>query len=132
MVKTFKTNVSTYTKLKFFRVNLEQTKEENANSTTNGNTWQDFFTTNNCIYIYSSIIILFMVVALATSYLFYNFSINASNNLHNNMFSKIVYGPMYFFNTNPSGRILNRFSKDMGCVDEMLPLTLGDALQVSE
>lgn len=38
---------------------------------------------------------------------------------------------MRFFNTNNSGRILNRFSKDMGAIDEMLPNALMDCLQVS-
>lgn len=54
----------------------------------------------------------------------------ASKNLHNSMFAGITMATMYFFNTNPSGRILNRFSKDMGQVDEVLPTTMIDMLQV--
>ncbi|KAI8429898.1 hypothetical protein MSG28_000378 [Choristoneura fumiferana] len=37
---------------------------------------------------------------------------------------------MRFFDTNPSGRILNRFSKDMGIVDEILPRMYLDSIQV--
>ncbi|KYN17539.1 hypothetical protein ALC57_10161 [Trachymyrmex cornetzi] len=37
---------------------------------------------------------------------------------------------MRFFNTNTSGRVLNRFSKDMGAVDEMLPAAFIDCLQI--
>lgn len=37
---------------------------------------------------------------------------------------------MYFFHTNPSGRILNRFSKDMGQVDEILPSVMIDVIQI--
>lgn len=55
----------------------------------------------------------------------------SSTNLHNNMFSKVVYATMHFFNTNPSGRILNRFSKDTGAVDEVLPSTMTDVIQVN-
>lgn len=41
----------------------------------------------------------------------------SSRNLHNAMFAGITRATMYFFHTNPSGRILNRFSKDMGYAD---------------
>lgn len=36
---------------------------------------------------------------------------------------------MYFFNKNPAGSILNRFSKDMGQVDEMLPTIMMTVIQ---
>ncbi|KAJ8967793.1 hypothetical protein NQ317_014819 [Molorchus minor] len=54
----------------------------------------------------------------------------ASKRLHNKMFSNILQAPMRFFDTNPSGRILNRFSKDMGVIDELLPRSTLEALQV--
>ena len=37
---------------------------------------------------------------------------------------------MRFFDTNSSGRILNRFSRDMGVIDELLPKALMEAIQV--
>lgn len=37
---------------------------------------------------------------------------------------------MYFFNTNPAGRILNRFAKDLGQVDEVLPGVMMDVIQI--
>ena len=54
----------------------------------------------------------------------------ASRNLHDNMFQSISQATMRFFNANTSGRILNRFSKDMGAVDELLPIALIDTLQI--
>merc|ERR1711968_171838 len=36
---------------------------------------------------------------------------------------------MSFFISNPLGRILNKFSSDLGQVDEQLPITLFDCLQ---
>lgn len=38
---------------------------------------------------------------------------------------------MRFFDTNPSGRILNRFSKDMGAIDELLPRAMMDCIQIA-
>lgn len=54
----------------------------------------------------------------------------ASRNLHNTMFQGVSRARMYFFHTNPSGRILNRFSKDMGQVDELLPAVMIDVMQI--
>lgn len=56
---------------------------------------------------------------------------NASKNLHSKMFSALLITPMKFFDTNPSGRILNRFSRDMGIIDEILPRMVLEAIQVS-
>ena len=52
---------------------------------------------------------------------FYQSCLIASRNLHNNMFDKILRAPPRFFDTNPSGAILNRFSKDIGSMDDLLP-----------
>ncbi|EEC13789.1 ABC transporter, putative, partial [Ixodes scapularis] len=43
---------------------------------------------------------------------------------HNNMLDTIVQCPMRFFDANPIGRILNRFSSDMGIIDKKLPVTV--------
>lgn len=40
-------------------------------------------------------------------------SLNAASRLHNNMFSSVIRGSVGFFDATPTGRILNRFSKDM-------------------
>jgi len=46
------------------------------------------------------------------------------------MFQGVTRAAMHFFNTNPSGRILNRFSKDLGQVDEILPSVMMDVMQI--
>lgn len=62
--------------------------------------------------------------------MFFNICMRASKVLHNKMFSSILGATMRFFDTNPSGRILNRFSKDMGAIDEMLPKAMMESLQI--
>ena len=40
------------------------------------------------------------------------------------MVNSLLKSPVLFFDTNPAGQFLNRFSKDIGIMDEQLPLRL--------
>ena len=51
-------------------------------------------------------------------------AIMASKTLHDNMLANIIRSPMTFFDTTPLGRILNRFSKDIYTIDELVPRSL--------
>ncbi|XP_046598085.1 ATP-binding cassette sub-family C member 4-like isoform X1 [Neodiprion lecontei] len=82
------------------------------------------------IYIYAGCIVSCIILVTLRHLLFMKMCVNASCNLHNSMFANILVTTMRFFNTNPSGRILNRFSKDMGAMDELLPNTMLEALQI--
>uniref|UniRef100_A0A674BLT2 ATP binding cassette subfamily C member 2 n=1 Tax=Salmo trutta TaxID=8032 RepID=A0A674BLT2_SALTR len=50
-----------------------------------------------------------------------NGSINASRILHSRLLNNILRVPMMFFDTTPSGRVVNRFAKDIFTVDEAIP-----------
>ncbi len=52
---------------------------------------------------------------------FFAVGVRASRNLHNQMFWNVVRSPVYFFDFNPVGIVLTRFSRDLGMVDEHLP-----------
>ena len=47
--------------------------------------------------------------------------VSSNSALHGKMISAILKAPVLFFDINPTGRIMNRFSKDMGLMDEILP-----------
>ncbi|XP_053671125.1 ATP-binding cassette sub-family C member 4-like [Anopheles nili] len=82
------------------------------------------------LYSYGVIIIGVVLFTIFRGYLFFNICMKASRNLHDRMFARILTAPMRFFDTNPSGRILNRFSKDMGAIDELLPKAMIEAIQI--
>ncbi|KAI5365489.1 putative AAA+ ATPase domain, ABC transporter type 1, transmembrane domain-containing protein [Septoria linicola] len=64
-----------------------------------------------------------VLVVLQTLILWIFCSIEASRKLHASMAHAIFRSPMSFFETTPSGRILNRFSSDIYKVDEVLART---------
>ncbi|XP_077978592.1 ATP-binding cassette sub-family C member 5-like [Glandiceps talaboti] len=55
----------------------------------------------------------------------------AASTLHDKVFLQVFRGPMSFFDTTPSGRILNRFSRDQDEVDVLLPSSLETFLDQS-
>ena len=63
------------------------------------------------------------LVVIQTLILWIFCSIEASRKLHERMAYAIFRSPMTFFETTPSGRILNRFSSDIYRVDEVLART---------
>ncbi|XP_017862896.1 PREDICTED: probable multidrug resistance-associated protein lethal(2)03659 isoform X2 [Drosophila arizonae] len=82
------------------------------------------------IYYFTALNIAVIVFTLVRTMLFYKLAMRSSTKLHNAMFRGITRAAMYFFNTNPSGRILNRFSKDLGQIDELLPTVMLDVVQI--
>ncbi|KAJ8713564.1 hypothetical protein PYW07_013934 [Mythimna separata] len=82
------------------------------------------------IYVWAAAIFGCIIVTSGRAMLFLWVCMRSSVKLHNQMFSNILSATMRFFDTNPSGRILNRFSKDMGVVDEILPRMFLDTIQI--
>ncbi|KAF7840257.1 ABC transporter C family member 2-like [Senna tora] len=58
-----------------------------------------------------------VLVSLANSYWLIISSLYAAKRLHDAMLHSILRAPMVFFQTNPLGRIINRFAKDLGDID---------------
>ena len=63
-----------------------------------------------------------LVLYFVSYTLLYSLLLNASRKLHNTMLWKILRVPMRFFDMNQSGSIINRFSKDIGTLDDIVPL----------
>ncbi|KAJ7566291.1 hypothetical protein O6H91_02G095800 [Diphasiastrum complanatum] len=71
-----------------------------------------------------------ITMLLARAMLFTHFAVTAAKRLHNSMTEKVLRSPQSFFSQNLIGRILNRFSKDQAMVDELLPNSAQQSLEV--
>uniref|UniRef100_A0A667YWU7 ATP binding cassette subfamily C member 12 n=1 Tax=Myripristis murdjan TaxID=586833 RepID=A0A667YWU7_9TELE len=71
--------------------------------------------------IYGLVVVAMVTFGVIKGYSFTKVTLHASSKMHNTMFKKIIASPMSFFDTTPTGRILNRFSKDQDEVDSVLP-----------
>ena len=79
-------------------------------------------------YLYLWLILGHAVTLLIAYILNYHVLCNSGQNIHDMAITGIIKSPIRFFDQNPSGRILNRFSKDMAQMDELLPVALEDAI----
>lgn len=73
------------------------------------------------IYEYTGLTIIVIILSLFCNIFAYYYLIRSSSNLHNSIFEQLTRAKLQFFNTNPVGRILNKFSMDIGIIDDLLP-----------
>ncbi|CAK1548558.1 unnamed protein product [Leptosia nina] len=89
-----------------------------------------FLTTGQYLLISGFAIVYILIMTHTRIFTFVVTTMRASINLHNDMFNNLIRALMRFFDTNPSGRVLNRFSKDMGAMDETLPRSFLETIQM--
>ncbi|XDA80093.1 hypothetical protein R6Z07F_010084 [Ovis aries] len=78
---------------------------------------------------YSGLTVSTILLGITRSLMLFYVLVNSSQTLHNKMLWSILRAPVLFFYRNPIGRILNRFSKDIGHMDDLLPLIFQDFIQ---
>uniref|UniRef100_A0A671M1F4 ATP-binding cassette sub-family C member 5 n=1 Tax=Sinocyclocheilus anshuiensis TaxID=1608454 RepID=A0A671M1F4_9TELE len=107
---------------------LEQGSGNYTNSSSSGNISENpdlpFYQ-----MIYGIIIVAMVLLCIAKGYTFTKVTLRASSKLHDTMFKQILGSPMSFFDTTPTGRLVNRFSKDQDEVDAVLPFNMENFLQ---
>ncbi|KAK1169079.1 cystic fibrosis transmembrane conductance regulator [Acipenser oxyrinchus oxyrinchus] len=87
----------------------------------------------------SAYYIIYIYVATAESFLALGFFrglplvhtlITVSKSLHKKMLESVLRAQMSVLNTMKTGRIINRFTKDIAIIDDMLPLVIFDVVQL--
>ena len=80
--------------------------------------------------IYGCLVAASFLLGIVRCYIFFVVCLRRSERLHDKMVVALLQAPVLFFDSNPVGRILNRFSKDVGCMDELLPLQFLSTVQL--
>uniref|UniRef100_A0A8I3WIL0 ATP binding cassette subfamily C member 11 n=1 Tax=Callithrix jacchus TaxID=9483 RepID=A0A8I3WIL0_CALJA len=78
--------------------------------------------------IYGLSSLLLICVGVCSSGIFTKVTRKASSALHNKLFSKVFCCPMSFFDTTPTGRLLNCFAGDLDELDQLLPIVAEEFL----
>lgn len=84
------------------------------------------------VYIYALLIVAALYLVFQRALTLYIFCLKASRRIHEQLLQSVMHASMYFFNTNSSGRIINRFSRDLYDIDYYLALVLYDVTLVNQ
>ncbi|XP_061621095.1 ATP-binding cassette sub-family C member 12 isoform X3 [Phyllopteryx taeniolatus] len=79
--------------------------------------------------VYGMMVVVMVALAIVKCFFYTHVTLNAACHFHDTMVKKIIASPMSFFDTTPTGRILNRFSKDQEELDSVLPVHMDPFLQ---
>ncbi|XP_033099970.1 multidrug resistance-associated protein 4-like [Anneissia japonica] len=109
----------------------ETTQDIDFSNSTDDSMTMYMIDSNWYIYIFCGLIAVLFVTSFLRSFMTFILATDASKNLHNQMFHAIVHAPIRFFDTNPIGRILNRFARDIGFMDDLLPITVAEIVQIA-
>ncbi|XP_044266441.1 ATP-binding cassette subfamily C member 4-like [Tribolium madens] len=82
------------------------------------------------INLYTAAIITSTILLLLRAFALFAFATRASVALHKSMIVSVVNATMKFFDLHYIGNILNRFSKDLALIDEILPHTLYECFRM--
>jgi ATP-binding cassette subfamily C (CFTR/MRP) protein 1 len=75
------------------------------------------------VYVYMGLNVAYAVALYIRAITTYKGGLRASRSLFQSLLARILRAPTSFFDTTPTGRIVNRLSKDVYTVDESIPAT---------
>ncbi|OLY83298.1 Multidrug resistance-associated protein 4 [Smittium mucronatum] len=86
---------------------------------------------NEKVLVYFILVVCSIALSMLCCVLLFRMLLASSNGLLLGMLDSVIKAPMSFFQSQPLGRVLNRFSKDQSNTDELLAQTTIDTLFIS-
>lgn len=72
--------------------------------------------------VFSSIIGVYMLVTFLRTLTIFKIMLKSASNMHNAMTKRVLHADILFFDSNPIGRIVTRFSRDLTIFDQVMPI----------
>ena len=72
--------------------------------------------------IFGILIVCFIVFTMIRSLTIFRIILKSSTNIHNAITERVLRAKILFFDSNPIGRIVTRFSKDLVIFDLVVPI----------
>jgi ABC-type multidrug transport system fused ATPase/permease subunit len=83
------------------------------------------------VIIFAILVALCIVTGFLRALYWFQYTLRCSSQLHSTCLYAVLHSPLLFFVSNPTGRILNRFTKDQNQADEALPFLFFSFLESS-
>jgi ABC-type multidrug transport system fused ATPase/permease subunit len=83
------------------------------------------------ILIFAGLVVCCVFIGFYRALGWFHFTLRSASDLHERCLWAVMHSPMSFFVSNPTGRVLNRFSRDQNQVDELLPATIFTFLETA-
>ncbi|CAL8092157.1 unnamed protein product [Calicophoron daubneyi] len=115
--------------LTYWSSGVDRLKNLNTTTESDGTNLWDPSTDRFNLMVYGVLSALLIVISSGRSIVFFGVLLNSSKRLHDLMLKACLHTRLRFFEINPSGRILNRFAKDIVQLDDYLPTVIHDFMQ---
>eukprot|EP01062_Namystynia_karyoxenos_P082130 TRINITY_DN9190_c0_g1_i1.p1 TRINITY_DN9190_c0_g1~~TRINITY_DN9190_c0_g1_i1.p1 ORF type:complete len:1730 (+),score=536.57 TRINITY_DN9190_c0_g1_i1:112-5301(+) len=83
------------------------------------------------LFLYVGIVAGAAIINLLRGIVAYSRFSTASKNFHYDLLANVIRAPISYFDTTPLGRLINRFSKDLDQIDNILPPTIVSFFQLT-
>uniref|UniRef100_H2SRT2 Multidrug resistance-associated protein 4-like n=1 Tax=Takifugu rubripes TaxID=31033 RepID=H2SRT2_TAKRU len=108
----------------------QESQSTNITVIQNGKNITEQLDTDFYLGIYGGLTLATVIFGFIRNMFLFNVLVRCAQSLHDRMFTAILRTPVRFFDINPIGRILNRFSKDIGQLDSKMPWIFVDFIQL--
>ncbi|KAN0009360.1 hypothetical protein ACTFIU_006645 [Dictyostelium citrinum] len=81
-------------------------------------------TDNQNLGIYIGLGMAAVIISVCRNFIYFEYSVHAARAIHHELFNALLKKPMSFFDQTPIGRIINRFTRDLDGIDNLIATSI--------